>query len=69
MTDTVIISVPDMTCGHCEKTIRDALSAIDSNAQIEIDLAAQVVKTTVPAGDAMAAIVDAGYSPIIAPDQ
>ena len=69
MTDTVIISVPDMTCGHCEKTIRDALSAIDSNAQIEIDLAAQVVKTTVPAGDAMAAIVDAGYSPIIAPSQ
>lgn len=69
MTDTVIISVPDMTCGHCEKTIRDALSAVDSNAQIEIDLAAQVVKTTVPAGDAMAAIVDAGYSPIIAPNQ
>lgn len=69
MTDTVIISVPDMTCGHCEKTIREALSAIDSNAQIEIDLAAQVVKTTVPAGDAMAAIVDAGYSPQIAPSK
>lgn len=66
MAESVTINVPDMTCGHCEKTIREALSAVDSNATVQVDLAAQVVKTTVPAGDALAAITEAGYSPQIA---
>ena len=66
MAETVTINVPDMTCAHCEETIRKALSAVDSNASVEVDLAGQVVKTTVPAGDALAAITEAGYSPQIA---
>lgn len=66
MAELVTINVPDMTCGHCEKAIREALGAVDGNATVEVDLAAQVVRTNVPAGDALAAITEAGYSPQIA---
>ena len=66
MAEIVTIVVPDMTCGHCEKAIREALAAVDSNASVEVDLAGQIVKTDVPAGDALLAITEAGYSPQIA---
>lgn len=69
MAETITITVPDMTCGHCEQSIKEALSSVDPNSTIEVDLAAQVVRTNIPAGDALAAIVDAGYTPSIAAGQ
>lgn len=65
MTETVTINVPDMTCAHCEETIRSALTSVNPNANIVVDLPAQVVRVDLPAGDALAAIVDAGYNPHI----
>lgn len=69
MTEMITITVPDMTCAHCEQTIRKALSDVNTNANVEVDLAAQVVRTNVPAGDALVAITGAGYSPQIAAGQ
>jgi copper chaperone len=63
MAEIVTINVPDMTCAHCEETIRSALTSLNPNANIEVDLPAQVVRVDLPAGDALAAIVEAGYSP------
>lgn len=62
--------VPDMTCGHCVKTITTALTAIDARARVDVDLNQRLV--TVEAGTAtaaqlQAAITDAGYNPVPAP--
>lgn len=60
---TATFTVPDMTCGHCEKTVRGALAEALPGAAVAIDLAAQ--KVTVEGGAAAAeeAIREAGYSP------
>jgi copper chaperone len=60
---TTIFTVPDMTCGHCEKTVLSALVEALPGADVTVDLAARTVTV---AGDAMAAedaIREAGYSP------
>ena len=60
---TTIFTVPDMTCGHCEKTVLSALGEALPGADVTVDLAARTVTV---AGDAMAAedaIREAGYSP------
>ena len=42
MMKTVLI-VPDMMCGHCEKAIRAALSALNGVNAIDVDLAKKTV--------------------------
>lgn len=60
---TTIFTVPDMTCGHCEKTVRGALAQVLPGASVEIDLAAHSVSVTGDAAAAEEAIREAGYSP------
>lgn len=55
--------VSDMTCGHCEKTLRGALTEVLPNAAVNIDLATHRLTVTGDAATAEAAIRDAGYSP------
>ncbi len=43
---TTVFTVPDMMCGHCEKTIRTALSALDGVGEISVDLTAKTVAVT-----------------------
>lgn len=62
MTD-ITFTVPDMTCAHCEKTIRGALSEAMPGARIRIDLASHKVTVDGDAAKAMAAIEEVGYSP------
>jgi copper chaperone len=56
-------SVPDMTCGHCEKTVRNALSEALPGADITINLAAQRVTIEGDAATAEGVMRDVGYSP------
>lgn len=63
MTTPTIFDVPDMTCGHCEKTIRTALAEQLPGAAISIDLPGHQVTVEGDADAAEAAIRDAGYSP------
>lgn len=60
---TAIFSVPDMTCGHCEKTVRGALAEALPGAAVAIDLAAKKVTIEGDAVKAEEAIREAGYSP------
>ncbi|WP_411034778.1 heavy-metal-associated domain-containing protein [Shinella sp. BYT-45] len=59
-------TVPDMTCGHCVRTITGAVLAAYPDAKVDIDLAAKRVSIE-NAGDraAVASIIEAeGYSPV-----
>ena len=58
------LKVPDMTCGHCEKTIRTALADLPGVSQVDVDLAGRIVRID-GAADAAAirhAITEAGYT-------
>ncbi|MBP8939718.1 heavy-metal-associated domain-containing protein [Agrobacterium genomosp. 3] len=55
--------IPDMTCGHCEKTLRGALTEVLPDASVSIDLATHKLTVAGDAATAESAIRDAGYSP------
>lgn len=60
--------VPDMSCGHCTKTIEQAIGAADSAAKIECDLGAKLVKidSALPASALAATLEGAGYPATVA---
>ena len=60
---TTTFTVPDMTCGHCEKTVRSALAEVLPGAAVEVDLAARTVKVAGDAEKAEEAIRTSGYTP------
>ncbi|MES5097474.1 heavy-metal-associated domain-containing protein [Agrobacterium sp. BA1120] len=60
---TTTFTVPDMTCGHCEKTIRGALTEALPGADIGIDLSMHSVTVTGDAATAEEAMREVGYSP------
>lgn len=37
------LHVENMTCGHCEKAIKQAIASADQNAQVTVDLNAKQV--------------------------
>jgi len=55
--------VPDMTCGHCVKTITSAVQAVEPAAQVQADLATHrvVVNGAAQTEAVRAAIQEAGY--------
>ncbi|KGD85826.1 MULTISPECIES: heavy-metal-associated domain-containing protein [Rhizobium/Agrobacterium group] len=55
--------VPDMTCGHCEKTVRGALGEALPDAAVTIDLSVHRVTVEGDAARAEEAIREAGYTP------
>jgi copper chaperone len=66
MSDSFAFTVPDMTCGHCVRSITDAVRAAYPAARVEVDLAAKRVSVA-NAGDrsAVASVIAAeGYSPV-----
>lgn len=57
--------VTGMTCGHCEKAVRNALMDADENIQIlTLDRTANrvVVDSELPRAELMQIIVDEGYT-------
>ncbi|SAI54414.1 heavy metal transport protein [Bordetella ansorpii] len=57
------LTVPDMTCGHCVKTITEAVQAVAPGAQVHTDLATHQVRIegAAQAEPVRAAIREAGY--------
>jgi copper chaperone len=55
--------VKGMSCGHCVRAVTNAVTAIDPQAQVQIDLASgQVDVTTQASAEAVsAAIAEEGY--------
>lgn len=62
---SIEFQVPDMTCGHCVKTITGAVNQAAPGATIAIDLPSHrvTVTGTDQADKIEAAIRDAGYEP------
>jgi copper chaperone len=61
---TAVFNVPDMTCGHCEKTLRGALAEVLPGAPVTVDLDTHKLTVEGDAAVAEAAIREAGYSPV-----
>lgn len=59
----MLLSVHDMSCGHCVKAVTAAVQAVSPGAEVEVDLAAGTVRISggVDADAALRAIQDAGY--------
>lgn len=57
--------VKDMTCGHCASVITQAIKALDTMAQIEIDLSSKTVTISTNANkqDILTAVSEEGYTP------
>lgn len=62
--------VPDMTCGHCASHIRQAISGVDSAANVQVDLDSKLVEVSSSASaQALAqAIAAEGYTPTLQTD-
>ncbi|WP_281977974.1 heavy-metal-associated domain-containing protein [Pseudorhizobium flavum] len=60
---TTTFNVPDMTCGHCEKSVRSALDQALPGATVTVDLDTKRVTVEGDAARAEEAIRDAGYTP------
>jgi len=62
-------TVADMTCGHCESTIRRVVKEIDAASRCDVDLAGKRVRIE-SARDPQAfraAIEEAGFTPVQVP--
>lgn len=59
--------VNDMTCNHCASTVSKAITSVDANAKVNVDIATKHVdiQSSVSAEKLVAAIKDAGYTPVI----
>jgi copper chaperone len=66
---TISLLVNDMSCGHCEATIREAVRGADAASRCEVDLASKrvAVESALPAERFLEAIAKAGYHPLAEP--
>ncbi len=57
--------IPNMSCGHCVRTITATVQALDPGARVQADLPQHrvEVQTTAPREQVAAALVEAGYAP------
>lgn len=58
--------VHNMTCGHCERTIRNAIAALSAQAKVAVDLRTKTVDIdgTLSAAQIVMALADEGYSAV-----
>jgi copper chaperone len=57
------LTLPDMTCGHCVKTVTQAVRSVDPQAHLEVDLGRHVVtiESLRPAEEFTRALAEEGY--------
>lgn len=62
----LVLSVPEMSCGHCVATIEKAVRSVDPAAKVAADLAAKsvTVESSAGAGTIQAAMAEAGYESV-----
>ena len=64
MNETVSYTVPAMHCGHCERAVKEEVSAVAGVSEVAVDLDTKIVTVTGLAFDdaaIRAAIEEAGY--------
>jgi copper chaperone len=59
----MILSIPDMNCGHCMDMVQRTISATDKHARVDIDLGTRKVEveTLASIGLVLAALAAEGY--------
>jgi len=62
---TIELTLPDMTCGHCARTVTATVQKVDPAAQLNIDLPTHqvTIESTQPAQAFVAALAEEGYPP------
>jgi copper chaperone len=57
--------LPTMTCGHCVRTVTEAVKSVDAAAQLEVDLPSHRVRieSTHPRDEFATALTEEGYAP------
>lgn len=60
---TLELTLPDMTCGHCVKSVTATVQKLDPTATVQTDLATHQVRidTTLAADAVKAALAEEGY--------
>jgi copper chaperone CopZ len=64
-TDQIELSVPEMTCGHCEAAIKKEVSSVRGVASVVVDLDTKLVSvfgSGLDRGAVVAAIDEAGFN-------
>jgi copper chaperone len=64
MSETLNYTVPAMHCGHCERAVKEEVSAVDGVSEVVVDLDTKLVTVRGQAFDdaaVRAAIAEAGY--------
>ncbi len=62
MSDTHVLTVPDMTCDHCTSAVETEVGGVDGVRSVDVDLATKLVTVVGGSRDAIvAAIDDAGF--------
>ena len=56
-----LLSVPDMSCGHCKASVEAALAPIAGMSPISVDLAARQVTVAGPAAEAIKVLATIGF--------
>ena len=58
------LTLPTMTCGHCVRSVTEAVQRVDSAAKLDIDLPSHRVRidSPLPAEQFSAALIEAGYA-------
>ena len=67
MTKTTVLEVPDMTCGHCELSVQEALDGLDGVRGAKADHVTGKVEVTYEEGEVdegrfREAVGEAGYT-------
>ena len=57
------LTLPDMTCGHCVRTVTNTVQKLDASAQVQVDLPRHLVtiQTSQPEAAVKQALADEGY--------
>jgi copper chaperone len=60
---TIELTLPDMTCGHCVKTVTQVVQQLDPAARVQADLPHHkvTVETSASADSVKAALAEEGY--------
>lgn len=63
--NTLEMTLPGMTCGHCVKTVTATVQRVDPQARLQVDLPAHRVKieSASPREAFARALADEGYPP------
>lgn len=58
------LSIPEMNCGHCRASVTEAVTRLDPQARVEVDLPARIARivTAAPEAAVLAALAEVGFT-------